>query len=134
MIDFFTKQWVSGTLFFFKDFIYLFLQRGEGKGRRKKERNINVWLPLAHPMLGTWPATQACALTGDQTRDPLVHSPELNPLSHSSQGSVELMTCQQACPITDLTYFICLSLCFLKYEVVIGLVRSIHYWGLGYPK
>ena len=23
------------------------------------ERNID-WLPLAHPLLGTWPATQAC--------------------------------------------------------------------------
>ena len=28
------------------------------------ERNINVWLPLAQPLLGTWPATQACALLG----------------------------------------------------------------------
>ena len=29
------------------------------------ERNINVWLPLAAPPpLDTWPATQACALTG----------------------------------------------------------------------
>ena len=41
---------------FFKDFIYLFLERGEGR----KERNINVWLLLVHPPLGTWPATQAC--------------------------------------------------------------------------
>ena len=33
----------------FKDFIYLFIDRGE---RRKKgrERNINVWLPLAQPL------------------------------------------------------------------------------------
>ena len=30
-----------------------------------KEKNINMWLPLAHPPLGTWPATQACALTGN---------------------------------------------------------------------
>ena len=40
-------------------FIYLFL---EGKGGR--EENINVWLPLARPLQGTLPATQACALTG----------------------------------------------------------------------
>ena len=30
--------------FFFKIFIYLFLDRGE-----EKERNINVWLPLTYP-------------------------------------------------------------------------------------
>ena len=42
---------------------------------------------LSHtPLLGTWPATQACALTGNRTSDPLVRRPVLNPLSHSSQG------------------------------------------------
>ena len=49
------------------------------------ERNID-WLPLARPQLGTWPTTQACALTENQTSDPLVHRPVLNPLSHTSQG------------------------------------------------
>ena len=49
--------------------------------------NINVWLPLARPLLGTWPTTQACALTGNQTCDPMVCRPALNPLSHTSQGS-----------------------------------------------
>ena len=29
---------------------------------------FNVWLPLVHPLLGTWPKTRACALTGNQTR------------------------------------------------------------------
>ena len=38
------------------------------------------------PPTGTWPATQACALTGNQTSDPLVHRLALNPLSHTSQG------------------------------------------------
>ena len=46
--------------FFFYDFIYLFLEKGEGK---KKEGNISVWLPPPFPLLGTWPATQACVLT-----------------------------------------------------------------------
>ena len=32
------------------------------------KRNID-WLPLAHPQLRTWPATQACALTWNQTGD-----------------------------------------------------------------
>ena len=46
---------------FFKEFIYLFLERGEG---REKERNINMWLCgyLSHPLLGTWPETQAYVL------------------------------------------------------------------------
>ena len=32
------------------------------------------------------PATQACALTGNQISDPLVCRPVLSPLSHNSQG------------------------------------------------
>ena len=73
----------GGVIFFFlKDFIDLVLQRWEGE----RERNINVWLLLMCPLLGTWPTTQACALTGNRTGDPLVHSPALTPLSHTSQG------------------------------------------------
>ena len=62
---------------FFKDFIYLFLDRGKER-EEEGERNINVWLPLMCPQLGTWPANQACALTGNQTGDPLVRRPVLN--------------------------------------------------------
>ena len=47
---------------------------------------MNVWLPLVHPILGTWPTTQACALTGNQTCKPLVLRPALNSLSHTSWG------------------------------------------------
>ena len=74
-----------------KDFMYLFLERGREGEERK--RNINVWLPLAHPLLGTRTTTQACALTGNRTSSPrnwtsnsLVHRPALNSLSHTSQG------------------------------------------------
>ena len=28
-----------------------------------------MWLLLVHPLLGTWPAIQACALTGNPTGD-----------------------------------------------------------------
>ena len=42
----------------FKDFIY-FREKGR---EREWERNINVWMPLVLPLLGTWPATQARAL------------------------------------------------------------------------
>ena len=52
----------------------------------ERDRNINVWFPLTHPLLGTRPATQACALTGNRTCDPLVHRSVPNPLSHTSQG------------------------------------------------
>ena len=72
--------------FFKKDFVYLLLERGEGT-EKERERNINVWLPLMHPSPGTWPATQACALTRSQTGNPLVCRPALNPPSHTSQGS-----------------------------------------------
>ena len=72
--------------FFFLDFIYLFLERGEGK-EKEREWNIDVWLPLLRPQLGTWSTTQACALAGNRTSDPLVHRPAPNPLSYTSQGS-----------------------------------------------
>ena len=64
---------------------YLFIFRESGR-EGEKERNINVWLPLMHSQLGTWPATQTCALTGNWTSDPLVCRPVLNPLSYTSQG------------------------------------------------
>ena len=75
---------------FFKVFIYLFLGRGKGR-EKERERNIHVWLPLTCPFLGTWPATQACALTGNSTGDPLVCRLVLKPLSYTSQGSKTLL-------------------------------------------
>ena len=56
---------------FLRYFIYLFLER---RREGKRERNITKWLPLVHPTLGTWPTTQACALTGNWTGGPVVHS------------------------------------------------------------
>ena len=54
------------------------------------KRNIDVWLPLMLALLGTWPTTQAFALTGNRTDDPLVGRLALNPLSHTSQGFSKL--------------------------------------------
>ena len=71
----------------FKDFMYLFLERGVGK-EKEKERNINVWLLLVCLQLGIWPSTRAYALTGNRTGDPLVCRPVLNPLSYPSQGPI----------------------------------------------
>ena len=63
----------------------LFIFRGVRR-EKERERNIRMWLPLVGPLLGTWPATQACALTGNRTSDLLVCRWVLNPLSHTSQG------------------------------------------------
>ena len=48
---------IDSDQYTFLDFIYLFLER---RGRREKERkrNMDVWLYLTCPLLGTWPATQ----------------------------------------------------------------------------
>ena len=54
---------------------YLFIFRGGGRREKEGERNINVWLPLMWPPLGTWPTTQACVLTGNQACGPLICSP-----------------------------------------------------------
>ena len=51
-------------------FIYLFLERRKRR-EKERERNINVWLSLVCPLLVTWPATQACVLTGNRTSIPL---------------------------------------------------------------
>ena len=73
-------------MIFETDFIY-FLERGGG---REKEGEMFmftfVWLPLVCLLLGTWPTTQAYALTGNRTGNPFIYRPALNPLSHTSQG------------------------------------------------
>ena len=64
---------------------FLFYFQRKGGRKRGRETSVPGCLSCAPP-LGTWPATQACALTGNQTDDPLVHRLALNPLSHTSQG------------------------------------------------
>ena len=68
---------------------FLFSERGEGK-EKERMRNSNMWLPLAHPLLGTWPTTQAWSLTGNQTCNPLLQKPTLSPLTYTSHGSISL--------------------------------------------
>ena len=59
--------------FFFFNFIHLFSERGE---EREKEREISMCGCLScGPHRGPGPATQACALTGNRTSNPLVCSP-----------------------------------------------------------
>ena len=54
-----------------------------------RERNINVWLPLTWPPLGTWPATQAYAW--EFNHQPFGSKPVLNPLSYTSQGLITFL-------------------------------------------
>ena len=58
-------------LLFFKDFIYLPLERREGREKEGEKhqcvRDTADGLPLTHPHLETWPATQARALTGTES-------------------------------------------------------------------
>ena len=49
----------------------------EGEGEGKKHQCV---------VASRAPGTQACALTGDRTGNPVVHRPTLNPLSHTSQS------------------------------------------------
>ena len=46
---------------------------------------------LRSPYWGPGLPPQACALTGNQTSDSLVHRLALNPLSHTSQGNSFLL-------------------------------------------
>ena len=55
------------------------------KGEREGEKHQCV-IASHSPPTGDLPETQACALTGNPTSNPLVRRPALNPLNHSSQG------------------------------------------------
>ena len=67
---------------------YLFIFR-EGKGGRKRGRETSMRGCLSHtPLLGTWPTTQACALTGNHRGKLLVCRLVLNPLIRTSQGEI----------------------------------------------
>ena len=69
--------------YIFHFFITLFLENGR-EGER--ERNISAsHVPLTCPLLGTWSTTQAHALTGNRTSNPLVCRPAQDPLSHTGQ-------------------------------------------------
>ena len=72
--------------FFLILFIY-FYREGEGGRERGKQ-----WVVASHAP-PTWPTTQACAPTGNQTDNPLVHRLAPNPLSHTSQGQNYLFLC-----------------------------------------
>ena len=78
----FTKK--VENILFLKDFIYLFLDRGEGK-EKERERNTNVWLYLCCPYWGAGPQPRHVPWLGTK----------LNPLSHTSP-SENILKCKVA--------------------------------------
>ena len=62
----------------------MFTKRGR-QGERGRDTSIGYI--LHDPQLRTWPATQTCALTGNQTGNLLVCGLMSNPVNHTSQGS-----------------------------------------------
>ena len=75
---------------YFKNFFYLFIFKERGReGEREGEKHQRVVTSSIPPTAGL-AATQTYSLTGNQTSDPLVHRPALNPPSHTSQGMVLL--------------------------------------------
>ena len=79
-------SWIQTLLSFLIFYLFIFRERGR---EREREREKHQCVVASHtPPTGgtTWVATQACAMTGNRTGDPLVHGLVLNPLSHTSQG------------------------------------------------
>ena len=68
--------------FFFPKILFIFRERGR-EGEREGEKHWCVRETsiscLSHAQPRTWPATQVCALTGNQTSDLLVWGTMLNP-------------------------------------------------------
>ena len=50
----------------------------------------SLWLPLERPLLGIWPTTQACALTGDQTHSLGASRKCCDPLSYRTARAISV--------------------------------------------
>ena len=86
-----TESYTFLQIFLIFYFMYLFLERGREGEREGEKYHCVVASPT--PSTGDLAATQACALTGNQTSDPLVCSQVLSPPRHTSQ-SRELTFCK----------------------------------------
>ena len=75
VVHFYTSlKTTDKNLVIFKDF-YLFIYRERERGGEREGAIYQCVVASQHPILGAWPATQACAMTGNRTGDPLVLSP-----------------------------------------------------------
>ena len=82
------------------------------------------------PLSGTWPTTQACALTGNPTGNPLVHRPALNHLATPAKSHLLELTlwreksylesCNVPLSLKN-TYF---SLILPKIEIILNFIIS----------
>ena len=123
------KSFNFTTLFFFSFFkilLGLFLERGEGR-EKDRERNINMWLPLPHPQLGTWPTTRHVPWLGI----------ELATLWFTGQHSVHWATPARAqysfLKTTFCAYdLFCFFLPFICYSYVFWGTPEIFLWVLMY--
>ena len=77
------------ALVFLKIYLFTYFLEREKRKEKERERNISVWLPLICPLLGTWPASQACVLSRNGTGGPLLHSPVVSPLSTPARADLE---------------------------------------------
>ena len=77
----------------FLKILFIFREMGR-EGEREGEKYQSVVASRMYPLLGTGPATQVCALTGNQTGDSLVHRPTFNPLSYTSQAKKVLFSAE----------------------------------------
>ena len=92
---------ISCFFFFFK-ISFICFQRGEGRG---KEKHCSIAASQAPPYWG--PATQACALTGSQTSDPLVRRQAFSPLRHTSQGQSNQFLTMSLYPHSYMVTLVC---------------------------
>ena len=91
-------------------FTYLFDFK-EGEEREKeRERHIS-WLPLACSQMGTWPTTQACALTWNQTSDLLDRSTHWATRARERGFSVFDVLAPIFCQVYKLWEWACISDC-----------------------
>ena len=110
-------------IYFFKDFIFIIYFQREGKGGRTRRRETSICVCLlVCPLLGTWPTTEACALTGNGARDLLVRRLVSYPLDHTSQGTFHSFLTTDCQLIKDsLILFL-----FFKYILLIMLLQLSH--------
>ena len=74
---------------FFKDFIYLYLERGEGR-EKERERNISVFASHVAPS-GHLARTPGMCPDWESNQQHLDSQPMLNPLSYTSQGRFPIL-------------------------------------------
>ena len=78
---------------FLKDFIYLFLERGEGREekreKRRHERETSIRCFSCAPRTRDKPSNPGMGLPGDQTSNlPSFYRMTANQLSHTGQGQI----------------------------------------------